>query len=157
MSEMVFSDDRRWLGRSTDEIERVGHTSHVIAQEACVVANLSKLQYVSLRSCADGSIQSYIGSIRVGSKRVTSSPTIPHVVGIFIESGRVLPPLLPKVMQRLRKLKHFAGKYQPNVLFAIRAIMAYPVSSLDYGARGSLLPVQLFTRVQPSINGIVRS
>ena len=47
-SEVVFSDDRRWFGRSNDEASRVSTVAHLLSQEACAPSNLEKALYTSL-------------------------------------------------------------------------------------------------------------
>jgi ribonuclease HI len=157
ISEFVYSDDRRWLGRSKAEIEHVIEVAHCASQEMCVVNNLSKMVYIQLTLDKDGKICPKMEELRTPGQMLMSSKLIPQIVGISCFPGACLPSLVDKVNTRLRKVRKFIKAFLPTIFLALRAAMAYGVSVLDFVARGSYISTRTLEKCQPSVNQVARS
>ena len=64
---------------------------------------------------------------------------VPEVVGTTLEPHTAPPHLLGRVVKSARRLQYFITKYQPNFLLAVRSVIEYLVSRVDYVAKGSWL------------------
>jgi hypothetical protein len=99
-----------------------------------------------------GAVKSLDGNISIGGQVVASSRQVPAIVGLSLQAGVLIPTFVGKVLRRFQKLKSFVRTHHPSYLLAIRAVMAYAVSVLDYGARGSYLPFSSIKVLQPPVN-----
>ena len=154
MHEFVFSDDRRWISCSKEAIEENVGVANAIANEACVVANLSKLVYVLLE--LKGEICPCKDLLWVGGHIVSSAIQVPGVVGLSVQPGAVLPSLFVICMKKIRTLKVFLSRYHSSFLLSIHCIFAYVIPVLVFSARGSCLPRGFLSKVQPPLNSLYR-
>ena len=156
-AEFIFSDDRRWLGRTADEASRIATAALSLADDACAPNNASKLTYAHIVLQASSSIQlqpsssSYIlGSI------VKSNPQPPSVVGIPVLPNSFPSYLLAKLHLKASKMKQFIRRFTPHFLLASRCIRAYILSSLDYIARSVPICGSPITTIQRIVLSVFR-
>ena len=79
---------------------------------------------------------------------VESALSVPEVVGITLEPHTTPTQLQGGVVKSARRLQYFLIKYQPNFLLAVRSVIAYLFSRIDYVAKGSWLPAQVLQDLQ---------
>ena len=156
-SESVFSDDRRYVERTAQAINRKVTAAHHAAQHNCTVNNLAKQEYTVLRMGPEGEIQRVKGELNVEGACTAASQAVPGVVGIAIQPGTYLPGLVPKLHGRIRRWRAFVLAHRPHFTLALRALYAYVLCSLDYVCRGSFLPASVIERVQPRLQSAVRA
>ena len=65
---------------------------------------------------------------------------VPVIVGITLAPHTASLDLIRWFMKRSRTLRNFVQRFQPNLLLALRATVAYLVAILDSVAKGSALP-----------------
>ena len=156
LSEVVFSDDRRWFGRTAEEATRLATVAHVLSQDACAPSNQAKMNYTFLQLAPTGNIQRARHIIYVHGMPVESALSVPEVVGITLEPHTAPAQLQGRVVKSARRLQYFITKYQPNFLLAVRSVIAYLVSRIDYVAKGSWLPAQVLQESQVQVNHLFR-
>ena len=155
--EFTFSDDRRWFGRTAAEASRVATIAHVLSGDACAPSNKAKMAYTILRLQPDGAVRRVPGVLDVHGTPVSASDEVPVIVGITLEPLSVSSVLFTKFMKRSRTLRSFVRRFQPNLLLALRAVMAYLIAILDSVAKGSALPHSVSATLQVPVNDIFRS
>ena len=155
--EFTFSDDRRWFGRTAAEASRVATIAHVLSGDACAPSNKAKMAYTILRLQPDGAVRRVPGVLDVHGTPVSASDEVPVIVGITLEPLSVSSVLFTKFMKRSRTLRSFVRRFQPNLLLALRAVMAYLIAILDSVAKGSALPHSVSETLQVPVNDIFRS
>ena len=110
LSEVVFSDDRRWFGRMAAEISRLAVFAHGLSQDSCAPSNRSKMHYTVLRLSSVGAVYCFSGSAFVHGNVVSSSPEVPVVVGVSLKPGAPPPTLWSKFSKTADSLCYFVLK-----------------------------------------------
>ena len=137
LSEVVFSDDCWWFGRTAAEVSRLSTVAHLLSLDSCAPSNQSKMHYTVLRLSSAGAVYRSSGSVFIHGNVVSSSPEVPVVVGVSLQPGAPLPKLRSKFCKRADSLCYFVLKYSPSYLLLLRSVLAYLVSLVDFVSRGS--------------------
>ena len=120
--------------------------AHILSGDACAPSNQAKMAYTVLKVHAGGGVQR-------GS--VPASREVPVIVGITLEPQTASPGLIRLFLKRARTLRTFFKPFQPNLLLALPATMAYLVAILDSVAKGSALPPSAISELQIPVNDVL--
>ena len=149
--QFTFSDDRRWFGRTAEEAARVATVAHILSGDACAPSNQAKMAYTVLKVHAGGGVQRGSGVLDVHGTPVPASREVPVIVGITLEPQTASPGLVRRFLKRAGTLRTFVRRFQPNLLLALRATMAYLVAILESVAKGSALSPSVYAPVPTAI------
>ena len=156
MHEYVYSDDRRWFGRTTKEVAAVAIVAHVLAQDACAPSNHAKMHYTSLRLQPDITVVRCPGDIVVHGPPVRATMDVPCVPGVALEPGAVPPNFKGSFLKQASRVRAFLRQYKPNFLLSARAVLAYLAFKIDSLAQASTPQDTFHLSLQPTLSSLYR-
>ena len=156
--EFVYSDDRRWLGRTAREVEQTVSKALCLAQDACASNNVAKMKYsmITLGPTGKPSLSS-VGSIDIMNDSLVSENKVPIVVGLPAIPNFTYPGLQASFFKRCSRLRHFFHRHRPPYLLISRCVTAYLLSFFDFHSRGAAIPMRSIPPLSTALLGLFRS
>lgn len=157
LCEFIFSDDRRWLGRTAEEAARIATAALSLAQDACAPNNAAKLVYTHLVLDDRGAVVAKHSSVLlVLGSPVHSVSQPPVVVGLSLFPAALPPAFFASFQQKASKLKKFIDRFTPPFVLASRCLIAFLLSPLDYQAKASSITSPTAVRLQRVLSSVFR-